>query len=395
MKWSRVIAIGSCVALASVARASAQEQDIRGYYLNVATGVAGGAFNESAASDLQRLRLMASPTWRGLDFDFAYEHSLNLQTQVSAAAPLGLGVGREPGMWLGLQGTLESTERLNWRHRIDRAAVRIGLGPSTEVTVGRQPVSWATTLLLTPADPFVPFDVEDPFREYRTGVDALRVQTFLGAFTDVDVVLRPADFSDGNRTITALGRVRSVIAGTEVSAWAGALHDEAASSVAVTATFVGAAARAEFVVREIDGETRTRLAIGLDRGFIVAARDLYVVLEVQRDELGAASRDGIPTVLASGPASRGELLVLGRDAAAVQFAYAVHPLWSVDLLTLANLNDPSALLGPAVSHAPSGETNLRLGIFVGLGHEADSLGQPGSEFGAVPWVGYLSFTAFF
>ena len=49
---------------------------------------------------------------------------------------------------------------------------------NADLIVGRQPVSWATTLFLTPADPFSPFDPADPFREYRGGVDAARLRVY-------------------------------------------------------------------------------------------------------------------------------------------------------------------------------------------------------------------------
>jgi hypothetical protein len=96
------------------------------------------------------------------------------------------------------------------------------VGRSAEITAGRQTISWATSLIFTPADPFAPFDPADPFREFRAGVDALRLQGFSGAFTELEFVVRPADTREGT-TITALGRITTATGPWEISGWAGVL----------------------------------------------------------------------------------------------------------------------------------------------------------------------------
>jgi hypothetical protein len=387
-----VIAALWCGAGAALCQSSPSA--LTAYYLNVASGTAAGPFNESNASSLQRLRLMMAPTAGPVRFDLAYEQLLEVSSSDLRSGFLGPGVTRTSGDWAPLQGTIAETDGMQWNHRLDRASMAVDAGESVEVVVGRQTISWATTLFLTPGDPFVPFNPEDPFREYRAGVDAARVRGFLGPFTDVDVVVRPATF-DSVTTISALGRIRSVVAGVEVGGWIGALHDDPAISASVTATLAGAAARAEIVVRRVEEETVLRGAIGFDRAFGIGDRDLYVVIEYQYDEFGAASADDLVPVILSEPSRRGELLVLGRNSAAVQFSAQVHPLWSADALILTNLSDPSALFGPGLTYSVGDETTIRGGVFIGAGAETSASGAPGSEYGAVPFVGYLSLTAFF
>lgn len=389
------LAILAIVRAVGVSPAAAQMPELRGYYLNVATGNASGPFNDSGIADLQRLRLMLAPVVGPVAFDVAYEHGLELtSSSLAPASFLGLAGSGGGGDWLPLQGTLDSGAHGRWRHRLDRLSATLALGGSAELTIGRQPISWATTLFLTPADPFVPFDPEDPFREYRAGVDAARLRAFPGPFTDIDVVVRPSTFGD-ETTLTALARVHTVVRGVELAGWAGALHDEAAAAVSGTATLVGAALRGELVVRRVDEETRFRGVIGLDRAFSVGDRDLYVVLEYQRDGLGAAGPEDIPATLLSPAAARGELLVLGRDSGALQASMQLHPLWTVDALMLANLGDPSALFGPGVTYSIGGDTTARAGVFLGAGADRTAVGGPGSEYGIVPIVGYVSLTAFF
>jgi hypothetical protein len=375
--------------------ASAQELELRGYYLNVATGSVEGPFTPSGVSDFQRLRLMIDPDLGPLRTDVAYEHSLSLVSDPQLGLVPGLGDIETGTSWLPLQWTIAEGDNAEWRHRFDRLLVGLPIGDDFQLDVGRQPISWATTLFLTPADPFAPFDPADPFREYRGGVDAARFQGFLGAFTGVDAVLRLADTRDGT-TVTALGRAQGAAGSWELSGWAGAVHDEASASVAATLTAAGAAFRGELVLRDSEEKGLVpRLAVGADRSFPLAGRDLYLAAEYQHDGFGAANADEIPGVVLSDPFARGELQVVGRDETALQASWQAHPLLTTGLLWLWNLGDRSALLVPAASWSVSNEVTVRAGLFLGIGSNRTETGLPGSEYGPVPTSLYLSLTAFF
>ncbi|MGD2135946.1 MAG: hypothetical protein PVF27_07295 [Gemmatimonadales bacterium] len=381
------------------APAAAQHPRLSGYYLNVGMGIDAGPFNSSSAFDVQRLRVMGNADLGPVRVDVAYEHVLSLSSSSLAGASGfagGLGTARTGGDWLPLQGTIERGEHAQWRHRVDRLAVSYAAG-ALELSLGRQPVSWATTLLLTPADPFVPFDPSEPFREYRAGVDVARVRFFPGPFTQVEAVFRPTETTAGavvDTTFTALGRAQTAVGRWELAAWGGVVHDEWAGALAATATVSGAVLRAEGVVRFVNDEPVLRAAVGVDRSFVVAERTLYMVVEYQHDEFGAAQPSEIPAVALSAPAQRGELLVVSRDAAALQASYQVHPLVSASALGLVSLSDGSVLATPAVSYLFSDEVTLSGGVFAGFGEETTGL-LPASEFGIVPLVAYVAATAFF
>jgi hypothetical protein len=377
--------------------------DFSGYYLNVGTGALEGPFTPSGATDLQRLRLMLEPDFGPLQFDVAYEQSLELVTDPVLAFGNSLGYSSTGVEWLPLQWTIDRWDHGIWRHRFDRLALTGPLGPDATVTAGRQAVSWATSLIFTPADPFSPFDPADPFREYRAGVDALRVQGFAGAFTQLDFVVRPADTDEGTM-MTALGRITTATGPWEVSGWAGVLYDGGAASVGATLTAAGAAFRGEAELRWPDDVLR--FAVGVDRSFTLAGRELYVVLEYQRDGYGATDPVDYPEVRLSGPYRRGEMQVIGRNEAALQGSWQVTPLWTADWLTTWNLDDGSFLLSPAASYSLSNEAYLRAGLFFGIGADERVLALPGplpgglislpgSEYGIVPTSLYVSLTAFF
>lgn len=376
-------------ALAGPGPAEAQslrdELRLRGYYLNVGNGALEGPFSPAGATSFQRLRLMATPAAGPLRIDIAYEQGLQLVSDPALRLGSALGASASEINWLDLEWTIHDWDHGSWGHRFDRLLVSAPLGGAAAVTVGRQTISWATSLVFTPADPFVPFDPADPFREYRAGVDAVRIQGFSGGFTELDFVFRPSDTRDGT-TITALGRLSTASGPWEVSGWAGVLHDGGAAAAAATLTAGGTAFRGEASVRW--PEAVVRFSIGADRSFALAGRDLYLILEYQRDGFGAADPDDYLAVLTSAPYSRGELQVIGRNEAALQASWQASPLLVTDLLATWNMNDGSLLLTPAATYSLSNEAYVRGGLFFGIGSSA-------SEYGIVPTSLYLSVSAFF
>jgi hypothetical protein len=377
--------------------AHAPDPVVSGYYLNVASTSAHSAYGAGGASDFQRLRLMFSPPTRPLRIDVAYEQTLLYSPDAGAAlGALTPGSQASSINWLDLDWPvgIGLPHDWQWRHRLDRLNATLTLG-GAELRVGRQTISWATTLFLTPADPFSPFDPSDPFREYRAGVDAARLQIFPSAFSAVDLVVRP-ERTPAGRTLTALARGKLSAGGWDLSAWAGALHDRAAAAAAVTRTFAGAALRGEFTVRSDTGRrTTVRFAVGADRRWSVLRRDLYLVVEYQHDGYGAAHARDLASIGTSPAYLRGEMQVAGRDVAAVQATYQLHPLVSAAVLTLADLRDGSILLGPGLSYSVSDAVGVRAGAYVGTGRGPDPLGIPRSEFGGVPRTGYVALSAFF
>ncbi len=391
-----LLAVGSLqLAAGGMTAVHAQIPDFSGYYQNVGIGTAASAGMGAGALDAQRARVMWSPSVGHWGFEAAYEHTLWWRSSANTGANGRLlSSTRAGGDWLHLGWTVYDGTQVSWRQRFDRLSVSYTRG-SVTATVGRQAVSWATTLLLTPADPFVPFDPSDPFREYRTGVDAARVQWFAGPFTTLDFVVRPADTPTG-RTLTALLRGKTDVRGWELSAWGGAIHDAPGGAVGITRTVAGSAVRAESEFRrDSAGRAVARFAVGVDRRFSVLDRDLYAVVEYQHDPFGATRPADLQAVSLSRPAGRRELQVLGRDESALQFTYQVHPLVSAELVTLWNLRDGSALVAPAAAISLSDESSARFGVFLPAGPGFNRLTGPRSEYGPVPLTGYAGLSVYF
>ena len=389
-----LIASVICVALGA-ADLRGQFLDVSAYYFNLVSGSGDGPVSEAGASNFQRLRLMWAPDVGPLALDVAYEHALLLNSTDVLGTGSGILVPEASGNWWDLEWTVDDGDHFSWRHRFDRLSLNLPLGGAAEMTVGRQVVSWASTFILTPADPFTPFDPSDPFREYRAGVDAFRFQAYPGAFSEIDIVVRPVSTIDVDQ-ITALARGKTNWRGWDFGAWGGVLFDEPAGALSLVGALGPWAVRSEVAVRSEAGDVILRGTVGVDRLFSVGGRDLYLIAEYQHDGFGAANAGDLLDVAMSDPSLRGELQVLSRDVLAIQATYQIHPLWGIDLLTITSLVDGSALLSGGGSWSVGSNSSLRGGFFIGIGDDTvDPDAGFGSEFGAQPNVGYVSISHFF
>jgi len=331
---------------------------------------------------------MLSADLSRLHLDVAYEHTLVVHQ--SGTGGTGSFVSTASGNWWEMDWTVGESDDAIWAHRFDRAAVSLE-GGDFEITAGRQVVSWASTLLFTPADPFTPFDPTDPFREYRAGVDGVRVRWFAGAFSEIDLVFRPTR-GIGEDRVTALARAKTNVSGWDLAGWGGVLYDRAAVAGSLVGEFGCWAFRTEASVRFEEDETAFRGAVGIDRRFTLRARDLFLSFEYQRDDFGATEGD-ILDLVTSPAVSRGELQSLSRDALALQGSLQLHPLVATDALVLFSLNDGSVLLAPGVGWSASAALSVRAGLFIGVGDE--EIGEITSEHGSVPTSVYVAGSVYF
>jgi len=394
----RPLLVASALLLQTPGVGQGQVPAIRGYALNLGGYSGASPVAEAGVFDIQRLRLMSSPQLGPVTLELAYEHLFEYRSGPGGGLVEGVAGGAAGGGFLGLEGTLRETNRTRWQHQADRLNLRVPLGGSLSVRVGRQTISWASTLLLTPADPFTPFNPADPFREFRGGVDAVRMQAYPGPFSEVEAVLRPVRL-DGRTVWSALGRWQGLARGWELSAWGGALHEEAAAAVGTAGAVGDTGVRGELSLRRHDGGWTARGALGMDRWLEVADRDLRISGEIRHDGLGARSGEALPEILAGDPYRRGELQLLGRWAAAATGSFQLHPLLSAEWVALVSFSDGSALLGPALSWSAGDEMTVRLGGYLGTGAGAVTVTElgvlPTSEFGSTPGIAYAALSLFF
>ena len=393
-----LLAGAAILAVAALAPGPARAQSswLTGYLQTVPLFAGSTVFTDASASAFNRLRLTTEPVFGPFAVEVAWDHALTVRQDDTDFSLLG-GLGTVPagGEWFDLQWSAADRDHFRWLHRLDRLNVAWQPNDIVELSVGRQAVSWGTTLFLTPADPFIPFSPADPFRVYRGGIDAARARIYPGPLSEIDVVFRPSRTLVGEET-TVLARGLTTWRNWEVSGWGGTLYGDAAGAFGTAGGLGAWAIRFEAVVREFQGTVAGRGTIGLDRRLSVYGRDMGLVVEYQHDGRGAAAPEDFLRIFQSPEFLRAEYQVYGRDEAAVQASYQIHPLLSVAGLWLWNLNDRSAIVAPSFSYSAGDETSIAGGVFFGIGADTPTAGQllP-SAYGLLSAVGYVSLTWFF
>jgi hypothetical protein len=376
------------------AAASAQNGWLTGYYQNAPLWSQETELSPGGASDFNRFRLSTAPVFGKFAVEVAYEQVATFRQNETP----GIFVGLVPsgGEYLDLQWTIVDEEHVLWQHRFDRLKVSFRPTRKVELSAGRQAVSWATTLFLSPADPFSPFDPADPFRVFRAGVDTVRVRVYPSPLSEVDVVLRPTQNELVGDEMTALARGLTVWKNWEVSGWGGSLYGDWTGAFGSAGALGGIALRGEGLLRWIDEGTVFRGTIGIDRQLAVAGKDLYFVFEYQHDGLAAPSADEYVELFRSDPFLRGELQVLGRDETALQASYQIHPLWSIAGMWLRNWSDGSALLSPSFAYSASDDVSVSGGVYFGFGDDEATAARPfPSEYGLAGTTLFASVSLFF
>lgn len=111
--------------------------------------------------------------WARLEFN---GYQLTRTRQHSA---LDLEEKDEPYRSVRLRGTLSDREDFKALTGLDQASLKL-YAEKLEVVVGRQPIGLANNFIFTPNDLFYPFSATAVDREFRPGVDALRLDVKTG-----------------------------------------------------------------------------------------------------------------------------------------------------------------------------------------------------------------------
>ncbi len=292
----------------------------------------------------------------------------------------------------------------------DRLFVKLNLYP-VDLRLGRQPINLATTLLFTPNDVFEPFLAQTFFREFKPGVDALRVDVQLAQEATLTVYgvlgYDPKGLADDD-ALAAPRLGRSSVVGKATTALGPHLEVSALGGRLADRWFVGGGlqgalwdwlgVRAEGHGAFVDGRQglTTELALELDHRF-----DNTVTVTVGQFYHGAGLKDE-GDYLAALVQGRDVGGYLGRHYSALSVGYEISALLSVQTVGLVNWTDPSALVSAYFLYSVSDESDLALtGVLpVGRGLEtAQVLGTTvptalGSEFGSVPRTLALDFRVY-
>jgi hypothetical protein len=324
-------------------------------------------------------------------------HGVVSLTSPAATGASAIVTGSTPRL-LDLEATVVRGEDVEVVMELDRLSLT-WQRREFRLVVGRQAITWGVNFFWPVLDLFAPFAPERIDREYKPGVDAVRLTVPLGPLSEVEAVAAGQGESiEDDGSVAALVRLHAGPA--DVGAMGGRFHRDLVVGAFVTASVRGTGLRAEVAFTEsgdpddaaIGRSSFWRASAGLDRQLTPS---LTLTAEAYWNGFGAEDPSGYRRVAAADRVQRGEVTSLGQYYAGLSLAWQAHPLVSVTGTVLVNLGDPSALLLPYLDWSLADNLSLLLGALVGLGPGLDRAGTPGSEYGAVPATFYVALRAYF
>ena len=362
------------------------------------------------------LRLIASgrPGPR-LRWEAHVVQNLALTTLASAAGDavnlLGAGGAEDPYRLAGARWEWGDAGDVRASAHVDRAHLRIAL-ERADITAGRQAITFGKAWFWNPLDIFLPFGSTQFDRDYKPGVDALRVDLPLGDFSGATLVAVPGRAQSGAQpggedawyrsalVARAYGNARGwdlaaqggkILGGYQLGgAVTGELGDlqlrgEAAWFAAQDGTGAGASGGSAV------GDHLAAVA-GVGRGF--AVRDLQLQAEYFYN--GAARGDLKERFVL---VAEGRLRHVSRHLLGGLASGRIHPLVSGSLALLWGIGDGSWLAQPGLVWAAADEVEVVTGAVIARGRRpvggtAEDL-RFRSEFGTYPDFYYLETKLYF
>jgi len=303
--------------------------------------------------------------------------------------------------------------------------------PGFGATVGRQPISFGTGLFFTPMDLLSPYTPQVVDREYKPGVDAIRLDGYFGATGRLTGVVGVVDEFDLDGLFVA-GYGGFTVRVTDLNFFAAKIQRDLVLGVGTESSIGPVGVHGDVTVTvPIGGEERCRGAVdGADpddrcptfvRGVVGAnvraAFGLSVMGEVYVQSTGTSDRTAYLKVATRERFARGELWTMGKFYGGLAVSQEILPILIVSVSAMVNFLDPSALVGPGLTWSVADNAEFTIGGFVTLGKRPPELelldlfdlttGQPltedealevietGSEFGLAPSQAYAQLKFYF
>jgi hypothetical protein len=271
--------------------------------------------------------------------------------------------------------------------------------PAFRLVVGRQAITWGVNYFWPVLDLFGPFPPERTDREYKPGVDAVRLTVPLGSLSELDLVAAGQGTSlERDGSVGVLPRVH--LGAADVGAMVGWFHRDVVAGAFVAADVWGTGVRGEVAFTDsgdprdgrLDRERFWRAGLGLDRQLTATVAGS---VEAAWNGFGASDVDRYQETSEADRVRRGEVASLGQWYVGASVSWQAHPLVVATASALANLGDGSVLLLPRVEWSLSDDLVLVLGGVVGLGPGRRADGEPRSEYGAAVDSVYAAIKAYF
>ncbi len=404
--------------------------------------------SNTALAALGELRLKFSGSWRDrVSWNVQLQSAAFLANQPNALTSMGGGVAAlaDPPRALPLQYTDLDDPKAVWRAQFDRLWVKVRIW-KLDLRVGRQPVSLGVGFIWQPADLVGTFSFLELDREFKPGVDALRLDWSLGESTELTVVgvaggpvcrhvsrPRPVDLAAPSVWRTPAGdtcnpadprftwdhsvgllRFRTSLGPADLGLLGGWVRGDLVAGAFGAAVLGRWKLRSEvtfthdFSADDTDGpywspvNDFVRAVAGVEYSFRTS-RPLNLEVEFYYNGFGSLEAEGyLRRAALARVAEFGEVWNLGQVYLGSALRWQAADTVETSVLLVANLVDPSAHLSATVSFSLSDESSLVVGGFLPVGRGPEvRFGPAGpevvarSEFGLYPYMLYSEYKRYF
>lgn len=297
------------------------------------------------------------------------------------------------------------------RLSLDRCEVRIRTDRA-DVAIGRQAISFGKAWFWNPLDVFAAFAPLQLDRDYKPGVDALRVDVPIGEMSGLTLVAAMGDLAAEAPLdqLGVVGRVTTTLRGFDVALQGGRVGSAWQAGAAVAGELEPVEVRAE--VSFVRPDQTAASSLQDSHGTPTVGQHLAGVVGVSRRFENTLYLSGELLVHTGGPedltsrlalAGNRALLQASRQVVGLMASYELVAVMTGSLAVLASLEQPSALLQPGLTWSAADEVDVMLGGMISLGERPAMvhvfgdlwLPDPRSELGTYPHMFWARVVAHF
>ena len=285
---------------------------------------------------------------------------------------------------MDLTGTIRESTSYILLQRIDRLYLAL-LPQWGSLLIGRQTITWGNGLIFNPMDLFNPFSPTQIDRDYKVGDDMVAAQFAvpnLGDAQSLYVPRRNPQTNDVAWDQSALaGKLHFAAATTEFDLMAAKNYDDLVGGIGSTGYLGDAAWRLDATWTFLDDpddnspDSYLALVANMDYAWIWWQKNFYGFIEYYYNGLGEDNyTKAIRNPDITERLERGDLFALGKNYLSAMMRVELHPLFSVYLTSINNIEDPSGILQPRATWDIKQNLQLTFGANISWGDKDTEYG---------------------
>ncbi len=375
---------------------------------------------DALSQSILRLTLAGKPS-QSLAYEIHWVQTLTASsTELAGGSPLAFGPASSSSATryrvLGGSWNVIEDDQVLATSLFDRFNAKLSLSWG-DVTLGRQAITFGKTYFWNPLDVFFPFDSTQFDRDYKPGVDAIKVDVPLGRFSGINLVgsagpeilLRPNGSRNDPKDASwygsaALGRVFTNVDDWDLSLQGGKIYGGYHLGAGAVGDVGPIQVRAEVaqylsmrktpLPRPMEGDlfwNNLVGVLGLGHRF-----ENGLTLDFEYFYHGAGDPNDLNAALVR--TQFGSSLQMSRNLAGMVAQYEFTPLVTGRLSAISSLSDGSTQLQPIVTVSLSDEMDLLIGLMLNFGPPPEQSGSTvnvQSEFGTLPTIFFTEWKLYF